>query len=130
MISGVLFLHASWTALGLGVGLLSVAIGWALQRPITGMAAWFMIVVKRPFEIGDRVTIGAVKGDVVDITLTHIYINEIGGLVPSEENSGRTIMIPNSVLFEQNIINYTLQNEFVLDQVVTMVTMRVIWTRR
>jgi small-conductance mechanosensitive channel len=56
------------------------------------------------------------------MTLTHIYLQEVGGLVAGEENSGRIIMVPNSTLFEQNIINYTQQNEYVLDQVVTLVT--------
>jgi small-conductance mechanosensitive channel len=112
----------SWAGLGIGIGLLSAALGWALQKPITGLAGWIMVVTKRPFEIGDRVIIGSVKGDVEDITLTHIYLKEIGGIVVGEENSGRIIMVPNSVLFEQNIINYTKQDEYVLDQVTVPVT--------
>ncbi len=38
-----------------------------------------MVIIKRPFEIGDRIIIGDVRGDVIDLTLTHIYISEIGG---------------------------------------------------
>lgn len=112
----------SWAGLGLSFGLLSAALGWALQKPITGIAAWIMVVSKRPFEIGDRVIIAGVRGDVVDITLTHIYVAEIGGLVPGEESSGRIIMIPNSVLFEKNITNYTSKDEYVLDSVPVLVT--------
>jgi small-conductance mechanosensitive channel len=107
----------SWTGLGISVGLFSAALGWALQRPITGIAGWMMVILKRPFDIGDRIIIGNVRGDVVDITLTHIYIGEIGGIVAGEENSGRTIMVPNSKLFEQDITNYTADNDYVLDQV-------------
>ncbi len=112
----------SWTGLGLGLGLFSAALGWALQKPITGIAAWIMVVTRRPFDIGDRIIIGTVKGDVDDITLTHIYVKEVGGIVGGEENSGRIVMIPNSILFEQNIINYTSQDEFVLHQVTVAVT--------
>lgn len=112
----------SWTGLGLTVGLLSAALGWALQKPITGIAAWIMIVTKRPFEIGDRIIIDTIKGDVTDITLTHVYINEVGGIVGGEELSGRIIMVPNAVLFEKNIVNYTSRDEYVLDQVVVAVT--------
>lgn len=112
----------SLTGFGLSIGLFSAALGWALQKPITGIAAWIMIVIKRPFELGDRVIIGSVRGDVVDITLTHIYLREIGGLIGGEENSGRIILVPNSTLFEQNITNYTLQAEYVLDQVSILVT--------
>ena len=112
----------SWAGLGISAGLLSAALGWALQRPITGIAAWIMVITKRPFEIGDRILIGDTKGDVVDITLTHVHLSEIGGTIASEETSGRTILIPNSILFEQKIINYTLQNEFILDEVITLIT--------
>jgi small-conductance mechanosensitive channel len=112
----------SLTGLGLGVGLFSAALGWALQKPITGIAAWLMVITRRPFNIGDRIIIGNLKGDVTDITLTHIYVREIGGIVPGEETSGRIVMIPNSVLFEKNIINYTAKNEYILDQVTIIVT--------
>lgn len=122
IISAIFSYAGSWTGLGLAVGLMSAALGWALQKPITGIAAWIMVVTRRPFEIGDRVIIGTVRGDVTDISLTHIYIQEIGGIVAGEENSGRIIMVPNSTLFEQNIINYTSIDEYVLDQVVVTVT--------
>ena len=111
-----------WAGLGLTLGLFSAAIGFALQKPITGIAAWIMVVTRRPFEIGDRIIIGSVKGDVRDISLTHITLKELGGLIQTEENSGRDIMVPNSLLFEQNIINYTQQDEFVLAQVFFTVT--------
>ncbi|MAG48102.1 hypothetical protein CL617_05855 [archaeon] len=112
----------SLTGLGIGIGLFSAALGWALQKPITGIAGWIMVVTKRPFEIGDRIIIGDVRGDVKDISLTHIYLREIGGIVQGEENSGRIIMVPNSKLFEQDITNYTLQDEYVLDQVSVTIT--------
>jgi small-conductance mechanosensitive channel len=102
--------------------LLSAAIGFALQQPITGVAAWIMIVTKRPFDIGDRIIIGDVKGDVVDFNLTHVHVMEIGGLISDEENSGRIIMVPNWMLFEKNIINYTSNNDFVLHSVTVNVT--------
>jgi len=112
----------SWAGFGIWVGLFSAALGWALQKPITGIAAWIMIITKRPFELGDRIIIGDMRGDVVDITLTHIYLREIGGIVAGEENSGRVVMVPNSILFEQKIINYTQQDDYVLDQVTVSVT--------
>lgn len=112
----------SWTGIGIGVGFLSAALGWALQRPITGIAAWIMVITKRPFELGDRVIIGDTKGDISDITLSHIHLKEVGGTIASEENSGRIIMVPNSLLFEQKIINYTMQDDYILDEAITLVT--------
>ena len=118
----ILYFSGGSLGLGLTAGLLSAALGWALQRPITGIAAWIMVVITRPFGIGDRIVIGSVRGDVVNITLTHIYLSEFGGTIGGEETSGRYVIIPNAVLFEQNVINYTSQNEYILDEVPFTIT--------
>lgn len=114
----------SLLGIGITAGFLTAALGWALQRPITGIAGWLMVVLIRPFEIGDRVVIGGVKGDIVDISLAYIHIDEIGGTVVSEETSGRLILIPNSKLFEVDIINYTKQDDLILDQVKFPITFK------
>ncbi|MCK4647588.1 mechanosensitive ion channel family protein [Candidatus Pacearchaeota archaeon] len=122
----IIFLVISVTgtnlSLGVAAGLLTAGLGWALQRPITGVAAWVMIITSKPFEIGDRIIVGGVKGDVGNITLTHIHLKEFGGTIGGEETSGRIIFVPNSILFEQNIINYTSQNNYILDEVTFTIT--------
>lgn len=122
IIFGILSFVGSLAGIGLAAGFITAALGWALQRPIAGFAAWLMVVIKRPFEIGDRIIIGNVSGDVVDINLTHVHIGEIGGTIAAEESSGRIIMIPNAKLFEEVIINYTKDNENILDEVKFSVT--------
>ncbi|MFW6282848.1 MAG: mechanosensitive ion channel family protein [Minisyncoccales bacterium] len=115
VIFAILSFTGSLTGIGLTAGLLSASLGWALQRPVTGVAAWVMVVFKRPFEIGDRILIGDIKGDISEISLTHIHISEIGGTIRSEETSGRIIMIPNAELFQKNVVNYTRTGEEILD---------------
>ena len=118
----VVSIAGGFVGLGVTAGLLTAALGWALQRPITGIAGWLMVIVTKPFEIGDRIIIGNVRGDVTNITITHVYLSEFGGTIGGEELSGRKVIIPNSVLFEENIINYTSQNEYILDEVVFTIT--------
>jgi small-conductance mechanosensitive channel len=84
--------------LGFVAGLLTVAVGWALQKPISGVVAWLIIVSRRPFNIGDRVVISDIKGDIINISLTHIFLDEIGGTIDGEEKSRRTVMIPHLLL--------------------------------
>ncbi|MYA24171.1 MAG: mechanosensitive ion channel family protein [Gemmatimonadetes bacterium] len=55
MLAGIVFVIASLSgslaAMGLTAAFLSMVLGWSLQRPVTGVAAWLMVMIKRPFQI-------------------------------------------------------------------------------
>ena len=112
----------SLASLGLSAAFLGMVLGWSLQAPVTGIAAWLMILLKRPFLIGDRIIISGITGDVSDITLTHIHLNQVGGTVGGEERSGRGVLIPNATLFAQIIHNYTIESSTLLDEVPVLIT--------
>lgn len=114
--------YDKWGELGFIAGLLTVALGWALQKPISGVVAWLIIVTRRPFFIGDRIIISGIKGDISNLTLTHIYLDEVGGTILGEEKSRRTIMVPNSIIFEEEVVNYTHADNYILDEVTTAIT--------
>ncbi len=115
----VVSLSGSLAAMGLTVAFVSMVLGWSLQRPVTGVAAWLMVMIKQPFVIGDRIIIQGVRGDVLDITPTHILLGEVGGTIGGEESSNRGILIPNAVLFDQFVTNYAVSTEsrYILDEV-------------
>ena len=98
----------SFALLGLTAGFFGTMLGWSLQAPIRGLAAWLMVAVTRPFQIGDRINVAGVTGDVTGLQLNHIVLNQVGGTVQGEERSGRGVFVPTAMLFEQNIINYNL----------------------
>lgn len=123
----VIALSGSLRLLGLTAGFLGMMLGWSLQQPVTGIAAWLMIIVKKPFRIGDRVVIAGVTGDVMGIGLTHVTLNQVGGSVTGEERSGRGILIPNAILFQHIIINYTLDQKYMLDEVPVRLTFDSDW---
>ena len=120
-------------ALGISAAFLGMILGWSLQAPVTGIAAWLMIILKQPFKIGDRVIISGIIGDVVDINLTHVLLNQVGGTIGGEEKSGRGVLIPNATLFGQIIYNYALEefggkaagapvDNYILDEVPIRIT--------
>jgi len=84
-------------------------LGWSLQQPVSGFAAWLIVTVKRPFRVGDRVQLPShnLVGDIVDVGLMYTVLNQVGGSVGSEEPVGRHILIPNAMLFGNLVINYT-----------------------
>ncbi len=126
-IFGIISLGGSLKTLGISAGFLGMVLGWSLQAPVTGIAAWLMLILKRPFKIGDRVIIAGITGDVMDITLTHVILNQVGGTVSSEERSGRGILIPNAILFGQTITNYTLEEQHILVEVPVRITFESDW---
>ncbi len=121
-------LHQSWAAVAGFSGLL---LGWSLQAPVSGLAAWALINLKRPFRIGDRVTLPSygLTGDIMDIGMMYTELNQVGGTVGSEDIAGRSVLIPNAMLFHNIVINYTPQQTaaFVLDEVVVRVTYNSDW---
>jgi len=125
----IMAMSGSLRLLGLTAGFFGMMLGWSLQQPVTGIAAWLMIILKKPFKIGDRVIIANITGDVTGITLTHVILNQVGGSIGGEEKSGRGILIPNAILFQHVIINYTLEQEFMLDEVPVRLTFDSDWER-
>lgn len=124
VILAIISFSGSIGALGISAAFLGMVLGWSLQAPVTGIAAWIMIMTKRPFGIGDRIIVSGITGDVMDINMTHIVLNQVGGTVSGEERSGRGVLIPNATLFSQVIHNYTYESKFVLDEVAVLITHR------
>jgi small-conductance mechanosensitive channel len=88
-----------------GAGVLAAIVGFASQSAFSNIISGIFLVIFRPFSVGDRVQIGQLyTGDVEDITLRHTVIRNF-------EN--RLIVIPNSVINNETIINSTLTHELV-----------------
>ncbi len=85
----------------LGVG--SLVIGLAGQAALTDTISGFLIMIDRPFRIGDRIEILELDtwGDVVDIGLRSARVR-------TQDN--RLVIIPNSVLGESLIVNHSFPN--------------------
>jgi len=109
-------------------------LGWSLQAPVSGIAAWALINIKRPFRVGDRILLPSLglNGDVMDVGLMYTALNQVGGTIGSEEAIGRHILIPNAMLFSQVVINYTAEMGIkdaahFLDEVIVRITFDSDW---
>ncbi len=103
-----------------------MVIGWSLQQPLSGLVAWVLINLRRPFRPGDRVQFPKLEltGDVKNIGAMYMELNEVGGTIGSEEAVGRSVFIPNAMLFDQVAINYAAAHEapYILDEIVVRIT--------
>lgn len=91
------------TTLLASAGVLAAIVGFASQSAFSNIISGFFLVIFKPFRVGDRVRVGQhYSGDVEDITLRHTVIKDF-------EN--RRVVIPNSVISNETIINSTITEE-------------------
>lgn len=104
------------------LGLVGLALSWALQNPIESTTGWLLNSFKGYYRIGDRIAVGDVFGDVVDIDFLTTTVWEIGGLdhpssgIRAEQPTGRVITFPNNEVLTGSIVNYTADFEWVWDE--------------
>ncbi|MFB6139820.1 MAG: mechanosensitive ion channel family protein [Halosimplex sp.] len=97
-----------WIGVLFSLGVVGFAVTFALQQPLFSLIGWAYIMVKRPYQVGDRVAIEESKGDVVEVDFLVTTLWEINGeLVSANQPSGRTITLPNSVVLSSHVTNYT-----------------------
>jgi small conductance mechanosensitive channel len=97
------YLRVWGTTLLTGAGIFAAIVGFASQQAFSNIISGVFLVIFKPFSVGDRVKIGTLySGDVEDITLRHVIIKDF-------EN--RRIVIPNSVISNETIINSTMHEE-------------------
>lgn len=103
------------------VGLLGLALSWALQTPIESFTGWLLNAFKGHYRVGDRVEVGDVYGDVhrIDVLTTTVW--EIGsphrpGYVRAEQPTGRLITFPNNQILTGAVMNYTRDFRYVWDE--------------
>jgi small-conductance mechanosensitive channel len=129
----IIFLSNIWLELfgsmGTFLGLLSAGIAIALKDPLVNMVAWGFILIRQPFKVGDRVQIGKVSGDVIDIRLFQFSIIEIGNWVDAEQSTGRIVHIPNGVVFTEPQANYTAEFQYIWNEMPILITFESDWKK-
>ena len=104
------FLFQNLYAAAVSFGLISLILGFALQAPITSFIAWLYIIFRRPYQVGDRIQIDGLRGDVVEISYLDTIIEEFSGdYLNNDRKSGRIVHFPNSIAMKSQILNYSGQ---------------------
>ena len=107
------------------LGLVGLALSWALQTPIESFTGWLLNSFQGYYRVGDRVAVGDVFGDVYRIDFLTTTLWEYGGAgqtaVHAEQPTGRLITFPNSEVLTGTVINYTRDFPYVWDELVVTV---------
>jgi small-conductance mechanosensitive channel len=81
-------------------GFLTAGIAVALQNVILSVAAYFFLIGRYGIRVGDRIQIGEVTGDVVDIGLVRLHLVELDTSGGEIRPTGRIVVFSNSVVFQ------------------------------
>jgi small-conductance mechanosensitive channel len=118
------------TRLTTALGLVSAGLAFALQRVITAVAGYFVILRGRTFNVGDRIVMGGVRGDVIALDFMQTTIMEMGQ-PPSVQNAdpamwvrarqytGRVVTVSNAQIFDEPVFNYSREFSFLFEEITT-----------
>lgn len=93
------------------LGAAGLAIGLALQGSLSNFAAGVLLVVFRPFRVGDYITVGGQTGTVKDIQIFSTTLLS---------NDNKVIVIPNGKVIADNIVNYSREAKRRVDIVISV----------
>jgi len=100
---GLVLIFAFVTELGAVAtfaGLITAGVALALQNVIVSIVGYFFLIGKYGIRVGDRVQVGTVTGEVVDIGLVRFHLMELSGNTADSEPTGRIVAFSNAVVFQ------------------------------
>jgi small-conductance mechanosensitive channel len=121
------------TRLATALGLVSAGLAFALQQPVTSIASYFVILRGNTFTVGDRISMGGVRGDVIRLGLIQTTIMEMGQppdvqsaepamWIKSRQFTGRIVTVSNSKIFAEPVFNYTREFPFIWEEMAIPIT--------
>src|SRR5436305_15146109 len=98
-----------------------------MQKVVTAFAGYLVILRGKTFTVGDRITMGGVRGDVISLGFLQTRIMEMGerpdiqadnpSWVPARQFTGRIVTVTNDKVFDTPIYNYTREFPFIWDEI-------------
>ncbi|MCC6590214.1 MAG: mechanosensitive ion channel [Bryobacterales bacterium] len=98
-------------------GVAGAGIAFALQEVIASVAGWVAVSLGSFYSPGDRVQLGGIKGDVIDISILRTTVMEVGEWVAGDLYTGRIVRIANSFVFKEPVFNYSGDFPFLWDEI-------------
>jgi small-conductance mechanosensitive channel len=113
--------------LTVAMGILGAGVAFASQEVIGSFAGYLNIVSGSIYRIGDRVRIGNVVGDVMDISILRTTVMEIGEWVKADQYTGRIVTVANRAVFADPVYNYTQHWGYLWDEITIPITYASDW---
>lgn len=105
------------SSLSLALGVAGAGIAFALQEVIVSIAGFLAVLFGNFYKVGDRVQLGGIKGDVVDIGVLRTTLMEMGDWVKGDLYNGKMVRVANSFIFKEPVYNYSGDFPFLWDEI-------------
>lgn len=109
------------------LGIVAAGLAVALKEPLTDLVGWIFILMRQPFQVGDRIQIGTHAGDVIDIRIFQFTLLEIGNWVAADQSTGRIIHVPNGKIFQETVANYSRGFQYLWHEIPVLITFESDW---
>jgi len=107
----------SLSGLTVAIGAAGAGIAFALQEVVISIAGWLALSTGGYYKVGDRVQLGGIRGDVIDIGIIRTTLMECGGWVNGDLYNGRIVRLANSFVFKEPVFNYSADFNFLWDEI-------------
>jgi small-conductance mechanosensitive channel len=108
--------------LSFALGVAGAGVAVELQDVLASIAGAFSIGFSRLYTVGDRIQVGDIRGDVIDIGLLRTTLMETGNWVNKDLYNGRIVRIPNSAVLKGSVFNYSQGFRFLWDEIKVVFT--------
>jgi small-conductance mechanosensitive channel len=120
------------TRLATALGLVSAGLAFALQRVVTSVAGYYIILRGRLFNVGDRISMGGVRGDVIRVQFIYTTVMEMGQppavqmadpamWVEARQYTGRIVTVTNDKIFDTPLYNYSREFPYIWEEMQIMI---------
>lgn len=117
------------------MGLVTAGLAFALQRVVTALAGYVLILRGKTFNVGDRIVMGGVRGDVVALGFMQTTIMEMGQPPPvqnadpamwvkARQYTGRIVTVSNAKVFDEPVFNYTREFPYLWEELTVAIAYR------
>jgi small-conductance mechanosensitive channel len=121
------------TRLTTAVGLVTAGLAFALQKVVTSLAGYIVILRSRVFTVGDRIAMSGVRGDVIALGFIQTTIMEMGQSpgeqaddpsvwVKSRQYTGRIVTVTNDKVFDAPVYNYSRDFPYLWEEMTIPIT--------
>lgn len=103
----------------------------ALQDVVKDVVGWIIVLQRRLYVLGDRISVGPYTGDVVDMSLLRTTLLEVQTSLtaPVQERTGRTLYMPNAAVLTHDVLSFNRTSDYIKSELKFVITLESNWEK-